>query len=343
MFLAKVLFLGLLFADLGLANTGVATAPDPVVPDVIDVFDKEYIHIDHQTAEVEADFPDASKTYSSIVLHFRLDCPKGKCDWWDRPGTLQIISEEDGKEVPIEILRFMTPYRVGGYWTLDLTHLRGILSGKVKFRVFIQTYVKDGHPNGNGWEVSANFSMNPGVAPAQPVAIIPLWGRHEVFYGDPAKSSTRQLQVELPDVDYSEMLISTIITGHGQGNLENCAEFCQKVHTIKVDEMAHDKLIWRADCHLNPINNQQGTWKYPRAGWCPGDIVTPWLQPIDVSKIKDPRHVTITYAPEPYLNTCRPDSKVCEGCAFDEITCEYDGGLHVEPRYWMSSYLVLMK
>ena len=41
-----------------------------------------------------------------------------------------------------------------------------------------------------------------------------------------------------------------------------------------------EQLVWRDDCERTRLTTQRGNWKYPRAGWCPGDKVLP--VPIDV-------------------------------------------------------------
>jgi hypothetical protein len=309
----------------------------------LQVFNDEYIHIDHKTAETVINFPGKDKEFKSIMLEFTLSCPnQTKCDAWDRPGDLHVIQNVGGKEVPIEILRFMTPYGVGGTWKMDVTHLRSLLTDNVKFRLFIKTYVSQGHAQGDGWLVTTKFHMTSGKPENQPVAVVPLWGSESVYYGDPSKEGKRETKVKLPNKDFNKMYVVTTLTGHGQGNAENCAEFCDKLHYVKVNKKSYSTRIWRADCAQNPVNNQKGNWTVSRAGWCPGDIVKPWKQEIDTKGIDGGDQVKIVYEPEPFVNTCRPGVDKCVGCTLG-TGCEYDGNRHTESRWLMSSYLVLMK
>lgn len=63
-------------------------------------------------------------------------------------------------------------------------------------------------------------------------------------------------------------------TGHGFGGNANCAEFCQRIHTIKVNGTSWwDHNVWNDDCGMNACYPQGGTWIYDRAGWCPGEDV----------------------------------------------------------------------
>jgi len=60
-------------------------------------------------------------------------------------------------------------------------------------------------------------------------------------------------------------------------------------------------LLWRTDCWLNPCRPQGGTWKYDRAGWCPGALVRPW--DVDItSLIPAGRALTVEYRPQQYIN-----------------------------------------
>ena len=46
----------------------------------------------------------------------------------------------------------------------------------------------------------------------------------------------------------SSYALRTFVTGHGQGNADNCAEFCGKTHTLTAGKTPHAKMIWRTDC-----------------------------------------------------------------------------------------------
>lgn len=292
--------------------------------------------------DVELEFPPAELGYETATLELGLRCPAGGCDWWDRAGYIGVVEgagTED--ERVLEVARFMTPYRVGGTWTIDVSSLRPLLSGTRTLRVFIDTWVGPGHANGDGWLVDARFDFVGGVPAELPVEVIPLWAYSEATVGDPALPVDGQVEpatVAIPAAA-SRVELRSIITGHGQGNADNCAEFCQLAHGYLVGTEAVQRTVWRDDCADNPINDQQGTWMYPRAGWCPGADVIAWVE--DVTAGATPgQEVQVLYDVSDYENTCRPDAPDCMGCSLG-TGCEYDGGNHTPPVVKMSAVLVV--
>lgn len=310
----------------------------------VDTFAKTHVFFtsseNKRTVDTDATFP-SSGTYESIVLHLALDCPDGKCDAWDRFGTLGIVTKKGDKpenDTVIELARFMTPYAVGGAWDIDVTDLRPLLSGTLTLRGFIDTWVGPGSPYGNGWSLSASFEMKGGVPAKEPIAVLPIWTMHSGVYGDPAKPLTGSFpeqKLTLPS-GATSYAVRTLVTGHGQGNFENCAEFCPRDHTITVSGVAHKERIWRNDCATSTVPGQKGTYRLSRAGWCPGADVRPWIfdATADVAS-----GATIAYDVATYVNTCRPDAPTCEGCTLG-TDCKYDGGNHTEPVYYVSSLLI---
>jgi hypothetical protein len=78
--------------------------------------------------------------------------------------------------------------------------------------------------------------------------------------------------------------VTATTTGHGFGSGANCAEFCNNVHSLKVNGEAEWQWQIMQECADNPLYPQGGTWIYDRAGWCPGAPgrlyefeVTPWV------------------------------------------------------------------
>jgi hypothetical protein len=126
--------------------------------------------------DADVELPPDAYQYSDIQLTLSLRCPAGGgCDHWDRHGHLSIVLDdgsERGREV--EILRFVTPYRLEMTTQLDVTELRPLLTGRVKARVFIDTWVGPGHAQGAGWLVDATLHAaarraagDPPVVPAR--------------------------------------------------------------------------------------------------------------------------------------------------------------------------------
>ena len=333
-------------ADAG-APPDVADAARPVGADAtVDTFANTNLYFtgsdNKRTVDAVGAFPDRG-TYQNITLHLSLACPSGRCDPWDRFGTIGIVTARGDKpesDTVIELARFITPYGVGGKWDYDLTSLRPLLTGEVTLRAFIDTWVGPGSSYGNGWSLTASFEMVGGVPEREAVSVVPVWTLHSGAYGDPAKPISASFSAQnIPlTKGATSWELRTFITGHGQGNAANCAEFCPRDHTLTVGGHAHTKTIWRADCAKTAVAGQQGTFTLSRAGWCPGADVKVWS--VDVTAdLAGASAAAIGYDVQSYENTCRPDSAACAGCTLG-TSCAFDGGNHTEPSYFVSSALI---
>jgi len=301
-----------------------------------------------RTVDAPASFP-ASGEYAKIVLHLTLSCPQGGCDVYDRFGTLGVVTQkgaDGGPSTVVEIARFVTPYGVGGSWDYDLTDLRPLLTGDLTLEAFIDTWVPQGQSGiGQGWLLTATFQMTGGVPAKVPVAVVPIWTTKQVWYGDPAKpiaGSIPPATVTLP-AGASSYAVRAFVTGHGQGNVDDCAEFCSRQHTLTVGSTPVSTTVWRTDCATTAVKNQGGAYPFAsRAGWCPGASVRPWI--VDVTQdVGAGPTASFAYDVQAYDNTCRPDAVpdggTCVGCTLG-ASCAYDGGLHTEPFFYVSSVLI---
>jgi hypothetical protein len=324
----------------GAGGSVVAGADTTVTP-----FDKTHFYFtgsdNQRTIDVPASFP-ATGAYESITLHLTLECPTGGCDVYDRFASLGVLTQKGENGAPdtvIEIARFITPFHVGAAWDLDVTDLRPLLSGDLTLRGFVDTWVGPGSPYGAGWQLTASFEMKGGIPSPMPIAVVPVWSLRSAVYGDPSKPMATAIpaaMVSLPKA--SSYALRSFITGHGQGNASNCAEFCSRTHTFTVGSTQHSQAIWRTDCATTAAPGQQGTYQYSRGGWCPGADVKPWT--FDVTPdVMGSDMATIGYEVETYDNTCRPDAMPCAGCTLGN-SCAYDGGAHTEPNYEISSVLI---
>ena len=336
-------------------NSSEETAPEEMSvigeDQIISVFEAEHVYFgdeNRRSVDKEVTFPPTTHLYESVSMTFKLSCPalgglSSRCDAWDRYGWLAIVENAGAEEEEvIEFWRYITPYGVGGEWTVDMTDLRPLFSGDLTFRVFIDTWVGPGHEAGDGWAVDVSFDMKGGTPENEPIAVVPVWTSHSFVYGDPNVSvdPAAETTLSVPE-GATKGTLRVLVTGHGQGNAENCAEFCTKTHTITAGELSRPKLIWRDDCSETAVPNQLGNWEYDRAGWCPGAYVYPWIEDIS-SAVKSGEDLTIAYRVAPYVNTCRPDSENCEGCVFG-TGCDYNGNSHTEPKYVLSGLLTLYK
>lgn len=264
-----------------------SAAPEVVLPagedQTIRVFSEEYVHFggeNRRIVDVPIRFPDDTATYSQIRGRFALTCPNSRCDWWDRFGSFGVVLNAGTKEEAyVELDRFITPYRVGFSWESDLTALRPTLTGEQTMRVYIDTWVSEGHENGDGWLFTAELDFTGGPPPSpQPIANVPVWGFQSWNAGLPDNPTEAQvLPQEVSLKAHSSSTFRAFITGHGWNNMQNCAEFCAKEHFFTVGTEEFGREVWRDNCDETETDGrQQGTWQYARAGWCPGAQVYPW-------------------------------------------------------------------
>ncbi len=331
-------------------------ADEPEGATVITAFELEDQYFnpeDLRTIETAVDFPEGA--WAGIGMKYDLTCPAdGDCDNWDRLAYVTLV---DGSE-EIELERYITPYNVGMCITTDVTRFAPRLTGTKTVRSFISTYVGPDEPvHGHGWRITLEFIFHPGIAPGGlPDETIQLWPTTGVSVGDPATTVADQLApatVPIP-ADATKAELRVIVTGHGQGNAFNCAEFCNLVQHVAVngDDYSYDP--WRADCPFNPMGPlQAGTWTYSRSGWCPGALVVPEVFDI-TSSVTPGTDATIAFsiltgAGDEYENTCRPGAgdtdNLCTGCAFDSDpgNCDYDGGMHTAPSDMVTVQLMLYR
>ena len=334
----------------GTATNATATASPTSSPvqvghdQVIAAFSKAAVYFasdqdNRRRVSAKVRFPPPSESYRAITAKVVLACPAGGCDPWDRVGSLTV---DAGSSRKVEVLRFVTPYGTGVHWQADVTDLRPMLAGEQSLEVFIDTWVGPRSSGGAGWTVDVSFDFAAGHPPREVLAILPVFGPDWIDYGDPGKASLRSTNVTSGSETQQAIaksghsgLLRTIITGHGQGNTDGCAEFCAKKHTIALTgaDMGTATTgsgrstisIWRDNCGQTATDGvQRGTYSGSRAGWCPGATVIPWSAPLN--KLSLP--TTWTYEPENYVNGQRTG---------------YDSGGHTPPSYFLSSALVIYR
>ncbi len=320
------------------SGTGEALVPGEDA--VVSVFDAEHVYFgdeNRRQVDVEVALP-AEGEYDAITLDFALSCPNGLCDHWDRYGTIGVVrwpgAEDEGY---VEIARFITAYRLPAAWSLDVTDLRPLLKGDATIRVFIDTWVGPGHAQGEGWLVDASLDFKGGIPSPRAIEVFPLWYQN-FSYGNPdAPVDTQVLPTSFtPPADATSFALRSHITGHGFGNVDNCAEFCPRIHGYQLNgDGGFARSVWRDDCPETAVPDQLGTWTYPRAGWCPGADVIPWTMDATADVLPGVEN-TVVYAVDDYVNTCRPEAEPCVGCV-GGASCE-DG--HGQPYYYMSAMMI---
>ena len=330
----------------------------PAGATVVTAFDKAYHYYgsgdNFQTLSNLVDFPKTGD-WSAVTLRVDLTCPEdGFCDAWDRFANIYLLrgADKEGEEV-VELLRYITPYRTAMCMLVDVSSYMPLLKGAQTINSYISTWVgpDSGMQNGNGWVVTAKFIFHPATKDDVADNVINIWPYMTTQLGDPANPVSGQMtekNLQMPaTVSRAELRLT--VTGHGQGNRNNCAEFCNLEHRVTVNGTLFTTKVWRSDCGQNPIGpQQQGSWAYSRAGWCPGAVVEPLVFDVTSAVTADQSNAftyTIWKGEADYENTCRPGAgdpdNYCAGCAFDDTpgNCDYNGGNHTSPVDYISSQL----
>lgn len=269
-----------------------------------------------QTRFADVIFPEGPEQWSQIIMHVSVDCPTTGCDPWDQAGKISLF--KSGQEY--ELGRFVTPYgKACGPWDIDVTDFKTLLVGKQKLQSFIQVW------GPSGWLLTVTFEFVKGTTANPFQTITPLWNTDYLIYGDPNIPYTLP-NFNIPiDAHSSSANLRMTITGHGQGNTNNAAEFTNQTHHVYVNgSNAFNHNLWKANCGANSCNNQSGTWTLSRAGWCPGQGVTPIENNLTPS-ILPGSNLNIGYILQTYTNL---------------LNTGYNGGSHTEPYYRIHSYLV---
>ncbi len=260
--------------------------------------------------------PADMSVYETLLLHISVDCPTTGCDPWDQTAKLEAFTEKGN----FEIARYITPYgKACGPWTVDITDFKNILQGEVDFRSFIQVW------GNSGWLVTMDLELIEGTIDRPYSKISPLWETDYHVYGDPGIDDNLDVQTILTEPNSEASHIRMTISGHGQGNTMNAAEFSNFTHNfIENGNNINAHNVWKDDCAFNPCDNQAGTWTFNRAGWCPGQEVQPYIVNTSENAIAG-ASVEFDYELQDYTNL---------------LNTGYNGGSHTEPHYRIFSYFV---
>lgn len=222
--------------------------------------------------------------------------------------TYQGITSGDDYEVPVELVRFITPFGIGSYnsqvtvkglnwedsvtYKQDITDLIGSLEDEVWIGVFIGCYDRGGH------RVSLALKYHPDEIDQQNVPQKKYWIKPIVNtlnlmeasgqqYGTVFEKDTLKVKVNIP-AGITNLKLRYISTGHGGWGGGD--EFNRKMNEIFADNKLLYRFIpWRDDCGMyrefNPASgnfpNGISSSDYSRSGWCPGSTAIPVDIPIN--------------------------------------------------------------
>jgi len=178
-----------------------------------------------------------------------------------------------------EIGRWITTYHREGRWVHDVSGLLPLLGegGTQQWSFYTQQeYVVD-------LDVRL-YNAGKQARPAETTAMFTGGSLNESY------NDRDPITLAIPE-DATKVELATVISGHGQVGLYNCAEFCETTHHFTVNGQ-HENVIALSNAGTatgcqdmvdqGVVPNQYGTWWYGRSGWCPG-----WEVPVEVTDITD--------------------------------------------------------
>lgn len=240
-----------------------------------------------RTLDRTVTLPDAATMdgFDTLELDVELTCllTPDACSEWDRIAHVflcdDLVMEMDGSTSctnPQEVTRWITPYSRPGRrrWLMNATPMLGLLQdgGEHHFRMVFGPNWEEATPR----TVSIDLRFSNRGEADRPI------GAELAFRGGAfdADYNMRAPFSFTPPAGTTRVEIVSTISGHGQTDGDNCAEWCNHVHTFAVNA-ATDHVIdypgeagQRNGCadlaRQGVPPGQWGNWSPLRAGWCPG-------------------------------------------------------------------------
>ncbi|UJR83965.1 peptide-N-glycosidase F-related protein [Sandaracinus amylolyticus] len=259
----------------------------------------------------EVTLPDAATmaSFDQLEIDIEITCDEGNpfaCSEWDRIADIQICTGASADPVEaceqrLEIARWITPYWRRGRqrYAIDATPFLALMREGGARRFFVEL--------GPEWEratewlakVSLRFRNVGGTPRATGGARAFVGGGFDAAY------NTREPFTFTPPAGATRVELVTILSGHGQTDGDNCAEWCDHRHVFTVNgtalpEIRHEGGIGEdVGCAVRAsegvIPGQWGNWAQSRAYWCPGLPVDAVRTDI-TSQVTLGAENTITYA-----------------------------------------------
>jgi hypothetical protein len=227
--------------------------------------------------DTTASFPTGMR-FRKIRLHYilgRYACPSGTqyCGSWDY--TTMVYARPAGMD-SVEIARIITPYATDWLasnkkhdYIVDVTDYAKALEGNTAMRFKYEGYSW-------GFTLTLKLEMIEGIPAMDALSVKKVYDGY-FAYGNNANPIENSL---IPKsftyaAPVNRVFFKNTVSGHGS-DATGCGEFCSKYYRLKVDNnMISQKQLWRADCGINNVYPQTGTWLFERANWCPGAVVWP--------------------------------------------------------------------
>jgi|GEM_PF-750310 len=286
--------------------------------DVTEVTLFDGVEISQNDGIHEVTFPDAATmaTFNTMEIDISAACgpTPQDCGEWDYEAYLQLCMNEACDERH-EIALWITPYSRPGErrWIADATPFLPFFKDGGTHRVRF----------GMRWNMNKNlmnvrFRLRSIDGEPRPVAITPLFSERGGGDNFDATYNDRFQPFEFtPPAGTKKVELAMLMTGHGQAQGSNCAEWCNHVHTFEIGDdtwvkehsseaSVLDLCAERASEGVVP--GQYGNWAPGRAAWCPGQIVQPWRQDLTGS-VTPGQPNTISYSAS-YRNGDPPGGRI---------------------------------
>jgi hypothetical protein len=272
------------------------------------------------SAKGEYVIPSHVGAFNKITAFYDHNCVNGNCDTYDRVGGINI---RNYRGEWMELFRYISPFGVQCEDNIDVSDYTSLLQGLVELEFYFITW------NGSGYNPNLTFTFEKGNPEYKYIDITEVWNETYPF-GDYANQSP------IPPVDFKfspeaqKAKLKLTSTGHNWSsntapnysyNTGNAAEFYEATHNILIDgTLKFTQHLWpqSGSCSPNPAGcqPQNGTWTFPRAGWCPGSIAMVWDYDLTDQLSKNSININYQFDPD-YLDLCHPNHPDC----IDGQTC----------------------
>jgi hypothetical protein len=176
-----------------------------------------------------------------------------------------------------EVGRWITTYHREGRWVHDASPLLPKLAagGTQRFSFYTQ----------QNYEIFLDLRLSDAgkdLAPAETLSLFTGGGFNEGY------NDRDPITLSIPS-DAAKVELAYVISGHGQVDPGNCAEFCVTSHHFYVNGEENEVQLSDAGSAQGcmdqvaegTVPNQYGTWWYGRSNWCPGREVQ--VKTIDIT------------------------------------------------------------
>lgn len=226
---------------------------------------------------------EAMAEIDTVEVDVSVTCPHRNvfaCSEWDRIARIDYCLDAECMERR-EMVRWITPYWRRGErrWIWDASAFRGWLKdgGEQTFRIEM----------GPGWERATERDTRMVLRLRTQGERLKATDAEFAFGGGAfnAEYNAREPFVFTPPADATKVELVVILSGHGQTEGDNCAEWCDHRHQFTVNDVAltpirHDGRVGTlrgcAEAARQGVSpGQFGNWAPERAFWCPGLPVEP--------------------------------------------------------------------